>query len=133
MSAAVSTLELVRNRDLRRRRAQAGAGLVEYELLIALGALLVIAAMLLFAGNVDGLVRGSGESTSSQHRVFKPPVSGQCEAGYQGVCIPLAPPDLDCADLAGMGIPLPVTIVGNNDPHGLDSDGGGPDGDGLGC
>ena len=128
MSAAPSTLEAVGNRALRRRRAQAGAGLVEYELLIALGALLVIASMLFFSGKVGGLVEGSGERTSSQHRVFTPPVAGACDGSYQGVCIPPAPPDLDCADLSGMGIPLPVSLAGGNDPHGLD-----PDGDGLGC
>ena len=126
MSAGPSTLEKGRNRDLRRGRAQAGQGLAEYELLIALGALLVIVGMLFLAGKVDGVVRGAGESTSQP--VFTPPVAGQCDASYQGVCIPPAPPDLDCADLSAMGIPLPVTLVGSKDPHNLD-----PDGDGLGC
>ncbi len=37
------------------------------------------------------------------------------------------PPDVDCADLRALGIPLPVAVVGGN-PHGLD-----PDGDGRGC
>jgi hypothetical protein len=126
MSAAPSALERVRNRDLRRRRAHAGQGLVEYELLLALGALLVIVAMLFLAGKVDRVVRGAGESTSQP--VFKPPVAGQCDASYKDVCIPPPPPDLDCADLTGMGIPLPVSLAGSNDPHHLD-----PDGDGLGC
>jgi Flp pilus assembly pilin Flp len=127
MSAAPSTLEPVCTRGPRRTRAQSGQALAEYELLIALGALLVIIAMLFFAGKVDGVVRGAGESASDP--AFKPPVAGQqCEASYQGVCVPPAPPDLDCADLVSMGIPLPVTLVGSKDPHGLD-----PDGDGLGC
>jgi Flp pilus assembly pilin Flp len=127
MSADPSTLKPVRKRDLGRRRAQEGAALTEYELLIALGALLVVAAMLFFAGKVDGLVRGAGESASDP--VFKPPVAGeQCDSSYQGVCIPPAPPVLTCDDLSGMGIPLPVTLVGTKDPHGLDTDG-----DGLGC
>ena len=114
----------MRNLELRGRRGQAGQGLTEYELLIAAGALLVVLAMLFFAGKVGGLVNSSGESTAQ--RVFKPPVA-QCDASYQGVCIPPAPPELDCPDLVDLGIPLPVTVVGS-DPHGLD-----PDGDGLGC
>ncbi len=125
MSAAPSTPEHVRS-DVRRRRAQAGQGLVEYELLIALGALLVIIAMLFLAGKVDGVVRGAGESTSQP--VFTPPATVQCDGSYQDVCIPPAPPDLDCGDLVDMGIPLPVRLVGGNDPHHLD-----PDGDGFGC
>lgn len=120
----------MRNLELRGRRGQAGQGLTEYELLIAAGALLVVLAMLFFAGKVGGLVSGSGESTAQ--RVFKPPPPGaQCDASYQGVCIPPAPPDLDCPDLVDLGIPLPVTVVGD-DPHGLDAEGG-PAGDGLGC
>jgi hypothetical protein len=127
MSAAPSTLEPVGERDLRRRRAQAGQGLAEYELLIALGGLLVIVAMLFFAGKLDGVVRGAGETASDPQ--FKPPVAGeQCDASYQGVCIPPPPPVLTCSDLAGLGIPLPVSLVGSKDPHNLD-----PDGDGLGC
>ncbi len=127
MSAALSTLKPVRRAQPRGRRGQAGQGLAEYELLIAGGALLVIIAMLFLAGKVDGLVGRAGESTTQ--RVFTPPVATKkCDASYQGVCIPPAPPDLDCADLAAMGIPLPVTIIGGKDPHGLD-----PDGDGLGC
>jgi micrococcal nuclease len=50
-----------------------------------------------------------------------------CDPSYDGVCIPPGPPDLDCADLETNGIPVPVTVVGD-DPHDLD-----PDGDGLGC
>ena len=126
MSAAASTLKRVRNLELRGgRRGQIGQSIVEYELLIAAGALLVVIAMLFFAGKVDGLVSRAGESTTQ--RVFEPPVA-QCVASYEGVCIPPAPPDLDCPDLVDLGIPLPVTVVGGNDPHGLD-----PDGDGLGC
>jgi hypothetical protein len=127
MSSAPSRLEPVPDRDRRRRRAQAGQGLAEYELLIALGGLLVIVAMLFLAGKLDGVVRGAGESASDP--TFVPPAGGQqCDASYQGVCIPSPPPVLTCADLAGMGIPLPVSLVGTNDPHNLD-----PDGDGLGC
>lgn len=42
---------------------------------------------------------------------------GNCEAGYDP-CVPLYPPDLDCADVG------PVTVTGS-DPHGLDGDGDG--------
>ncbi len=103
-------------------REQRGQGTVEYGLLIAAGAVLVVAAMLFFAGGVEGLFTRAG----SVQPTFKPPVVA-CDPSYDGVCIPPGPPDLDCDDLDGMGIPLPVTIVGD-DPHGLD-----PDGDGLGC
>jgi Flp pilus assembly pilin Flp len=126
MSAAPSTLEQVRNRDLRRRRGQAAQGLVEYELLLALGALLVVIAMLFLAGKVDHVVRGAGESTSQP--ALTPPATVQCDGSYEDVCIPPPPPDLDCGDLVDMGIALPVSLVGSNDPHHLD-----PDGDGLGC
>lgn len=45
---------------------------------------------------------------------------GNCEPGYDP-CVPLYPPDLDCADVG------PVTVTGS-DPHGLDRDG-----DGVAC
>jgi Flp pilus assembly pilin Flp len=128
MSAAPSTLKRVRRRELRGPRSQLGAALTEYELLIALGALLVVAAMLFFAGNVDTVIRGAGESTAETSRpAFTPPVPGQCDASYQGVCVPSPPPELTCADLVSMGIPVPITVVGN-DPHALDENG-----DGLAC
>jgi Flp pilus assembly pilin Flp len=128
MSAAPSTLKRVRRLELRGFRSQVGAALTEYELLIALGALLVVAAMLFFAGNVDTVIRGAGESTSNpSQQVFTPPVPGSCDASYQGVCVPPAPPDLNCADVVAMGIPVPITVVGN-DPHALDENG-----DGLAC
>jgi Flp pilus assembly pilin Flp len=118
----------MRNRDRRRGRAEAGQALAEYELLIALGALLVIVAMLFLAGKADRVIRGAGESTSTSQPVFAPPAAVQCDGSYEGACVPPPPPDLDCADLTGMGIPLPVSLVGSKDPHHLD-----PDGDGLGC
>lgn len=45
---------------------------------------------------------------------------GNCDPSYSP-CVPLYPPDLDCADTG------PVTVHGS-DPHGLDADG-----DGLAC
>ena len=56
-----------------------------------------------------------------------PPPSGKCDPNYAGGCVPPYPPDLDCADLRALGIPLPVRVVGS-DPHRLDGDH-----DGLGC
>ncbi|HEX6247946.1 MAG TPA: thermonuclease family protein [Nocardioidaceae bacterium] len=44
-----------------------------------------------------------------------------CEPGY-APCVPVFPPDVDCADVAG-----PVRVTGP-DPHGLDRDG-----DGIAC
>lgn len=46
---------------------------------------------------------------------FADPGQGsRCESGYSP-CVPLYPPDLDCADVG------PVTVTGS-DPHGLDAD-----------
>lgn len=51
------------------------------------------------------------------------PVSGGCDPAYPGVCIPPAPPDLDCGD-----VPYRRFQVLSPDPHGFDRDG-----DGIGC
>jgi Flp pilus assembly pilin Flp len=105
-----------------RTRRQRGQSTVEYGLLIGAGALAVVVAMLFLADSLDNLFHTTGNRT----HVFRPPVA-VCEEGYDGVCIPPAPPALECTDLAALGIPLPVTVTGD-DPHGLD-----PDHDGLGC
>lgn len=47
---------------------------------------------------------------------------GSCDPNYAGACVPVYPPDVDCADIG-----VTVTVVGA-DPHGLDADG-----DGYGC
>lgn len=113
----------MRDFDFRARlRSSEGQGAVEYGLLIGAGAVVVVAAMLFMAGSLDHLFKKTGHAQG----VFRPPVV-LCLESYEGVCIPPGPPDLDCSDVAGLGIPLPVTVVGD-DPHGLD-----PDGDGLGC
>jgi Flp pilus assembly pilin Flp len=106
----------------RRSRRQDGQATVEYALLIVLGAIAVIVAMLFLAGSIEDLFTKTGQATGE----FRPPVA-QCDESYDGVCIPPPPPDLDCPDLASMGIPLPVHVIGG-DPHDLDHDG-----DGLGC
>ena len=51
------------------------------------------------------------------------PASGSCDASYPGVCIPPAPPDLDCAE-----VPHSDFDVVPPDAHGFDGDN-----DGFGC
>jgi endonuclease YncB( thermonuclease family) len=49
----------------------------------------------------------------------------KCDPSYAG-CIPVYPPDLDCADIKRIGL-APVKVIGK-DAHKLDRDG-----DGIGC
>lgn len=51
------------------------------------------------------------------------PAQSGCDPSYPGVCIPSAPPDLDCGQVGYIGF----TVVGS-DPHGFDRDR-----DGVGC
>ena len=51
------------------------------------------------------------------------PVSGNCDPSYPGVCIPPAPPDLDCGE-----VPYRNFQVLSPDPHNFDRDA-----DGFGC
>lgn len=51
------------------------------------------------------------------------PPAGNCDPAYPGVCIPPAPPDLDCGD-----IPFRRFQVLSPDPHNFDGDG-----NGIGC
>lgn len=51
-----------------------------------------------------------------------PAVSAPCDPNYQGACVPVYPPDVDCDDVRAQ-----VTVIGT-DVHGLDADG-----DGIGC
>ncbi|MBA4375801.1 MAG: hypothetical protein C0401_06475 [Anaerolinea sp.] len=53
----------------------------------------------------------------------KPAPSGNCSPAYPSVCIPPAPPDLDCKD-----VPFKRFKVLPPDPHNFDRDG-----DGIGC
>ncbi|MEI7761473.1 MAG: thermonuclease family protein [Thermoleophilia bacterium] len=55
-----------------------------------------------------------------------PPPNGKCDPNYSGGCVPLYPPDVDCADIRALGI-APVRVIGS-DPHRLDGNG-----DGYGC
>jgi hypothetical protein len=50
-------------------------------------------------------------------------VGAGCDPSYPGVCIPPAPPDLDCADISYRRF----AVVGA-DPHRFDADN-----DGIGC
>lgn len=56
--------------------------------------------------------------------VAEPPARSGCDESYPTVCIPPAPPDLDCGD-----IPHGSFKVLPPDPHGFD----GKDNDGIGC
>lgn len=51
-----------------------------------------------------------------------PPPTGKCDPNYSGSCVPVYPPDVDCADVR-----TPVRVIGS-DPHRLDGDN-----DGIGC
>jgi len=63
----------------------------------------------------------SGPGHGGQRPLADP--SAGCLPGYQDVCVPPGPPDLDCDDLP----PGPIRVTGS-DPHQLDGDG-----DGVAC
>ena len=98
-----------------------GQGTVEYGLILASIAVVLILGMVVFAGKVEHLFTDAPEAPA-----FRPPVAA-CDPGYSGACIPSPPPDLSCDDLRNLGIRGEVRIVGA-DPHRLD-----PDGDGIAC
>ncbi|HEX2180571.1 MAG TPA: hypothetical protein VHL54_13850 [Actinomycetota bacterium] len=52
-----------------------------------------------------------------------PPSGGDCDPSYPGVCIPPAPPDLDCPQISHRNF-----SVTGSDPHGFDGNN-----DGVGC
>jgi hypothetical protein len=62
-------------------------------------------------------------ATTAATQPVPPPPSGSCDPSYPGVCIPPAPPDLDCGD-----IPYRRFQVLAPDPHGFDGNH-----DGVGC
>jgi hypothetical protein len=66
---------------------------------------------------------GQGSQATAAYRT---PAAKACDPNYSGACIPPYPPDVDCSDLAALGI-TQVTVTGT-DVHHLD-----PDGDGIGC
>jgi Flp pilus assembly pilin Flp len=111
-----------------RRQGEQGLTNVEYALLIAVAAVLVIVGLGVLGGKIDDRLStsASGPGTINGPGTLKLPVA-LCDPNYAGACVPPPPPDLDCKDLRALGLPLPVSVVGG-DPHRLD-----PDGDGLGC
>ena len=56
-----------------------------------------------------------------------PPASGKCHPSYPSVCIPPAPPDLDCGDISFKRFRV-VHNVADPDPHRFDGNR-----DGIGC
>jgi micrococcal nuclease len=56
-----------------------------------------------------------------------PPASGKCHPSYPSVCIPPAPPDLDCGQISLKHFRV-VHTVADPDPHRFDGDR-----DGIGC
>ena len=56
-----------------------------------------------------------------------PPEAFGCDPSYPDLCVPPAPPDLDCAYIYGLGFSH-ITVL-PPDPHGFD----GNDNDGVGC
>ena len=62
-------------------------------------------------------------TTAAVQPVASPSPSGSCDPSYPGVCIPPAPPDLDCGDISYRHFQVLAP-----DPHGFDGDH-----DGVGC
>ncbi len=67
--------------------------------------------------------RGRTSTTTTIAEDAPPPPAaggeGRCDPNYRGACVPMYPPDVDCA-----AVGRPVTVVGA-DPHHLDGDGNG--------
>ena len=106
----------------RRWSGERGQTTTESALLVALCAIALIAAIVFLRSDVTDVFHRSGQAAGA----FTPPAAVGCDPSYSGACIPPPPPDLDCDDLAAMGI-SGVTVSGS-DPHDLD-----PDGDGIAC
>ncbi len=98
-----------------------GQGTVEYALILASIAVVLIVGMIFLSGKIGHLFDRAPEAPE-----FRPPVA-TCDPSYAGACIPSPPPNLSCDDLRALGVRGEVRIVGS-DPHGLD-----PDGDGIAC
>jgi micrococcal nuclease len=64
-----------------------------------------------------------GDPPPQPEPISAPPPSGNCDPSYPSVCIPPAPPDLDCGEIGFTNF-----TVQQPDPHGFDGDG-----DGIGC
>jgi Flp pilus assembly pilin Flp len=109
-------------------RGEDGQTTVEYAVILAALAIAAIVALVYMSGTIRGTFRDatpSPDAASPDTQTFRPPLT--CDAHYSGACIPPPPPDLDCDDLAHMGITGTVS-VSDSDPHHLDTDG-----DGIAC
>ena len=109
-------------------RGEDGQTTLEYAVILTALAIAAIVALLYMSGVLRGAysqATPSPDAPSAGTQTFLPP--GTCDTNYSGACIPSPPPDLDCNDLAGMGIAGTV-YVGDSDPLHLDSDG-----DGIAC
>lgn len=66
---------------------------------------------------------GTGSPSATATVGVLPLLATPCDPAYPGVCIPPAPPDLDCADVSFRRFEVLAP-----DPHNFDSDG-----NGIGC
>jgi Flp pilus assembly pilin Flp len=117
----------IRN-QLRCGRGEDGQTTVEYALILSGLAIAAIVAVIYMSGalrDTFGRATPSPDAQSTRTQAFRPPVT--CDPHYVGACIPSPPPDLDCDDLAQIGVTSTVT-VSDSDPQHLD-----PDGDGIAC
>ena len=103
-------------------RDESGQTTTETAVLVGVLAVALIVAILFFRFESEGAFQADSDAASN---VFKPPTP-TCDSNYSGACIPAFPPDVDCSDLAALGIT--TFFVSGADPHHLD-----PDGDGVGC
>lgn len=89
-------------------------------------ALLALLLALLIGALVAGQrprATASVAPTATIRTLVNAPARSNCDPSYPTVCLPPAPPDLDCKT-----IPYRNFTVRGSDPHGFDSDG-----DGVGC
>lgn len=100
-----------------------GQTTTEYALILAALAMMLLVGILVFAGHLDDVFHRSAPDAPA----LQTPSAAECDPHYVGACIPPPPPDLDCADLAALGITGVVRVVGG-DPQGLD-----PDRNGVAC
>lgn len=90
----------------------------------------LILIALVFALGVGALISAyrvplaaSVAPTATIRTLVNAPARSDCDPSYPTVCIPPAPPDLDCTSIRYRNF-----TVRGSDPHGFDSDG-----DGIGC
>jgi hypothetical protein len=86
-------------------------------------AVVIAVALVVAVPSLAGGQESPGDSTSETTANTIDDVQ-VCDVSYPTLCIPPAPPDLDCEDIVERNFP-----VRPPDPHGLD----GNDNDGIGC